>query len=46
MFPLAQKLLDPRNDAVHGNRQLAYPEVREAIRVATQIVKTHTPLPP
>jgi hypothetical protein len=28
-----KKLLDPRNDAVHGKRPLSYPEVREAIRV-------------
>jgi hypothetical protein len=40
------KLLRPRNDAVHGNRPVSYPEVREAIRIASQIVHMHSPLPP
>ena len=43
--PEFDKLLRPRNDAVHGNRAVLYPEVQEAIRIATQIVKTHCPLP-
>jgi hypothetical protein len=44
-WPEFNKLLRPRNEAAHGLRVPLYPEVREAIRVATEIVNMHAPLP-